>query len=242
MKAIVICCFFLLSVYAAHGMVIGGNLDNTIPAKDVLENELCTPDQWEGFSTSWYPELDTLALANISYDFQNRKLAVDVDKWVWKDDGCDSKTFSMIFRFDKKKAYFFHDRPDGKNCTVKDLEHDFEEWCVPKDAKCMGPFTIGGSLKINAYRFNYSQSDQADSNIWVYYESSSDGIPVSAKFGSDKVKGVSDFYDITSGIEDPTRFDPPDFCNDVTVTPWRHGHRGDKRSPQFSFWQFPYRV
>jgi len=230
----------LFMVYAVHGMaVVGGNF-NTVDAKDVLANELCTPDQWEGFSTNWYPEFDTLAFANISYDFQDKKLAVDVEKWVWKDDNCESKTFSMLFRFDKKKAYFFHDRADGKNCTVKDLEHDFEEWCIPKDAKCMGPFTIGGELEINGYKFNYTNSEQ-DDTTWIYYESTSAGIPVSAKFGNDKAKGVSDFYDITSGIADPTRFDPPDFCKDVTPSPWRHGHRRG-RNPSFSLWQFPYRV
>jgi len=224
-------------------MVIGGNLDNTVAAKDVQGNELCTPDQWEGFTTNWYPEIDTLTFANVSYDFQNKKLALDVEKWVWENGNCDSKTFSMLFRFDKKKAYFFHDRSDGKNCTVKELDHDFEQFCVPKDAKCMGPFTLGGSLKINGYKFNVSHDQAADDTIWIFYESTFDGIPVSAKFGNEKIKGTSDFYDITAGIEDPTRFDPPDFCNDVAPSPWRHGHRGGQRSAKsFSMWQHPFRV
>lgn len=246
MKLIVFCFFFLCIAYyfPTRGMAIGG-LENTSEAIEIDDNHLCTPDQWEGFTTSWYPELDTLALANISYDFQNKKFAADVAKIKWKEDGHDCKTYSMIFRFDKKKAYFFHDREDGKNCTVKELEHDFEKWCVPKDARCMGPFTIGGSLEINAYKFNMSGQDKgSDHTVWVYFESTADGIPVNAKYGSEHVKGTTDWYDITAGIDHPNRFEPPEFCNDVTPTPWRHhGHRGGKRAPEsFSLWHLPFRV
>jgi hypothetical protein len=245
MKLIIFCVFFLCIAYypTCGGMVIGGSLDNTREAIDIIDNNLCTPDQWEGFATSWYPELDTLALANISYDFQNRKLAVDVAKIKWKEDDYDCKTYSMIFRFDKKKAYFFYDREDGKNCTVRELEHEFEEWCIPKDAKCMGPFTIGGSLEINAYKFNISGHGNDSTDAWIYFESTAKGIPVNAKYGSKHVKGTTDWYDITAGIGDPNRFEPPDFCADVTPAPWRHGHRGGKRTTHsFSLWHLPYRV
>jgi len=222
-------------------MVIGvGKADNTMKPKD--PQELCTPKQWEGFAASWYPELDTLALANVSYDFSNKKFAVDVKKVVFDDnDNHETKTYSMIFRFDKKKVYLFHDRPDGKNCSVKKLDHDFEEWCVPKDAKSMGPYTIGGKLEINAYLFNVTQSD-ADNSTWVYFESTSSGIPVGARYGNKKASGITDFYNITPGIDEPERFTPPDFCDDSKVTPWRHGHRGRRTSQSFNFWQFPYRV
>jgi len=249
MKLIIFCCFLLFIAYSAHGMVIGGNLDNASDASDMVENKLCTPEQWEGFSTSWYPELDTLAFANISYDFQNKKLSIDVDKYVWKDEGdYDCKKYSMIFRFDKKKAYFFHDRADGKNCTVKELDHEFMEWCVPEDAKTMGPFTIGGSLTINAYKFNFTKSNSTTEGgedvTWMYFESTKNGIPVNAKYGNKQTKGTSDWYDITAGIDDPDVFEPPEFCADVTPTPWRHGHRGGaKRSPHsFSLWNLPYRM
>jgi len=246
MKVIVSLCLVLLLAYYAQGMVLGVALDNADDV-DVPTKGLCTPAQWEGFSSSWYPELDTLAFANISYDFTNKKLAIDVEKWVWHDDDKESKSYSMIFRFDKKKAYFFHDREDGKNCTVRELEHEFMEWCVPKDAKCMGPFTIGGSLKVNAYRFNISHHSAAktEDSTWMYYENTMDGIPVTAKYGSEKVSGVSDYYDITGGIDNENRFDPPEFCNHVQPTPWRHdGHKGGKRAADnaFSLWHMPYRV
>jgi len=248
-----VCCFFFLFLaYSAQGMVIG-SIDNASEASALVENELCTPAQWEGFSTSWYPELDTLAMSNISYDYQNKKLAIDVEKIVWQENGeHDIKTYSMIFRFDKKKAFFFHDSPDGKNCTVKELDHDFDEWCVPADAKTMGPYTIGGSLKINAYKFNYTKTwhraneDPKAEDTWFYYESTKDGIPVSAKYGSEDTKGISDWYDITAGIDDPSRFDPPDFCASVTPSPWRHGQRGEPKEADrprpFSLWKLPFRV
>jgi hypothetical protein len=243
MKAIVICVSLLLAL-SAHGRTIGGNFDNTVKAVDLKDTALCTPPQWEGFSTSWYPELKTLAMANTSYDFDNKKLAIDVKKWVWSDDDseCSSKSYSMIFRFDKKKAYFFHDREDGKNCTVKDLDLDFEEWCVPKDARSMGPFTVGGKLEINGYHFNFSSHD--GSTTWMYFESTKDGIPVTAEYGNAHAAGVSEFYDITGGIDDPEVFNPPDFCDNVQPSPWHHGHRPEKSraNKYFSFWQFPHRV
>jgi len=241
MKAVA-CLLLVFVVLSVQGKLLGGDPEKTVLAKDVPNTQLCTPDQWEGVTVSWYPELDTLAFANVSYDFTNKMLALDVEKWHWsdKDDKCDSKKYSMLFRFDKKKAYFFHDREDGKNCTVKDLEHEFMEFCVPDNAKCVGSMTIGGKLDINGYRFIIEDDNhlKADNDTWVYYEATPAGLPVSAKYGNKKTDGVSDWYDLTTGIEDPHRFDPPDFCDDSTSYP---AHRG-KRSVGFNLWHLPFRV
>jgi len=240
MKAIICFCFVLVCV--ANGMLIGGNTDKTVTPTELKNNELCTPEQWEGFIASWYPELSTLAFTNISYDFTNKKLALDVEKWHWSQDGeCNSKTYSMLFRFDKKKAYFFHDREDGKNCTVRDLEQDFEEFCVPDDAKCLGPSTLGGKLQINSYKFVIeNEKRKGDNETWVYFESTPAGIPVTTKYGNDKVNGDSEFYDITSGINDETRFDPPNFCDDNNPLPAYH--KGKRSHTAFNLWHLPFRV
>ena len=58
----------------------------------------------------------------------------------------------------------------------------------------------------DAYRFNYTKSWNSTSgeaksvNTWFYYESTKQGIPVSAKYGNEDVKGISDWYNITSGM------------------------------------------
>jgi len=207
MKFTLVCVVLLSFVLLSYGMSFG----KTSP----LEEKLCTPEQWEGFTVSWYPEKDTLIFSNVSYDFSGKRLALDVEKIEWEKKEVDKKTFSMLLRFDKKKGYFFQE--ESKNCSVVDLKHDFEEWCIPKEAKKMGPFTLGGKLKIHGFSFNVTSahhSKDKNTTSWIYAEITADGIPVSAKYGNKKANGLTDFYDITPGIQDEDKFTPPDYCKD----------------------------
>jgi len=228
MKVIIGLMVLLSCVLLSYGMSVGKG--------KTLEDDLCTPEQWEGFIVSWYPELDTLIFSNVSYDFSDKELALNIEKIKWEKTETTKKTFSMLFRFDKKKGYFFH--ADTKNCSVIELKHDFEEWCIPKGAKSMGPFTLGGKLKIHGYSFNvthqhHDSKDDKNTTSWVYAESTSDGIPVSAKYGNDKINGLTDFYDVTPGIDHKDRFTPPDYCDDEE-TPSRRSLAVDGPAP--SFW------
>lgn len=226
MKAIVVCCLLLaLSAYAA-GLVVGGSRGGGKPVA-VKADTNCVPKQWEGQSASWYPDIGIVALSNISYDASNDKLAFDVLKMETHGDEKPEETrYGMILRFDRKKAYFFDEE---QNCTVKDLEHDFKEWCVPDDAIEMA-LTVGGSLKVNGYRFEIKHSDD-DNGAWAYYESTPDNIPITMHYKGTKSPGVTDFYDIVGGIADPAVFEPPSYCDDSIITPWNvHHHNYKMRS------------
>jgi len=244
MKSLFVICSLLLFIGFSHALIRPVDTDTiqVITADD----SKCAPAQWEGLTSSWYPELDTLALSNVSYDFDNKMLRFQVEKMVF-DDEEEGKTqftrYSMILRFDKKKAFFFSE--DDQKCKVKQLDHDFYQWCIPKDARTMRSHTIGGSLSVNSYLFNITHPGMKD-GAWMYFESTDSNIPVSAKYQGSKVGGVTDFYDITSGIADPSVFDPPDFCDENDVKPWGHTHHKSRSPSQadhaYDFWQFPFRV
>jgi hypothetical protein len=139
-----------------------------------LDKDACAFDQWEGFLVSSYPLHNLKAFTNVSYDFTNELISLDVETVHWEHDKHEKKSwrhgdqhhngpkfekYNILLDFGNHISYVVD---EDSNCTCHSLTHEIHRSCIPKDAYSMGTTTIGGTLEVDAYHWFKSCNEKDD--------------------------------------------------------------------------------
>eukprot|EP01112_Ceratiomyxa_fruticulosa_P010068 TRINITY_DN264_c0_g1_i1.p1 TRINITY_DN264_c0_g1~~TRINITY_DN264_c0_g1_i1.p1 ORF type:complete len:222 (-),score=35.39 TRINITY_DN264_c0_g1_i1:208-873(-) len=173
------------------------------------DSKICTEDQFECGTYSYYPLHHTMALSDMSYDFSNKRLYMDVYAWDYKNEKVEQSNTKYIAQFAQQKLYVIDEKD---KCTCHSLPVDMRRFCVASDFEECYSFTFGRDLECEG--FNWMEEYNGKTNISInVILTKEDRIPIQFSHYSDVTEGQVEFFNVTSGIRDPTIFNAPQDCD-----------------------------
>ncbi|XP_025105690.1 mammalian ependymin-related protein 1-like [Pomacea canaliculata] len=163
-----------------------------------------SPPQWEGrlFRNDWSKNFTQIA--QISYDETNRRVREieELDFSTGRD------YFDVLYLHNINVEYRLNLRT--RQCNTTTLSRPFIPFGVPPDARYDVEYTVGPANipeeHITVIRFDGNITEGA----YFGTVTSPDCVPVTSGFFSNRTGFIhSTFYDITTGIPDPSVFVPP---------------------------------